>query len=269
MTYRADLDALRAKRDALRASTEDDPNAAESLRDIEREIERLAAEGRRALLRNVKVAAPCPAKWEFMVGTDRVRQCALCEKNVYDTRGLTADEILALLARDGDPACLRLHRRRDGTLITADCLIGRSDRRRRVAKASGVALAAAGLAAWSLTSEPARASLDRVPSDAPSFSLDDQRYFGAQDHQRDLAEEVEVFQGQAEWSPYEAHTQVADMTEAEREAWLNEQVDDLLRLLDERAAPSIGETAEGSRSDTASTPTLRSAADAADPRRLR
>ena len=63
-----------------------------------------------------------------MEGEGRVRDCYACEKKVYDLSGMTGDAILELLDREGEAPCVRMHRRRDGTLITADCLVGRRRR---------------------------------------------------------------------------------------------------------------------------------------------
>jgi hypothetical protein len=102
------------------------------------------------ILNNVRVASPCPAPWGEMEGDDRVRFCGLCKKNVYDFSTLTSAEAVALIERTGGNLCGRLYRRRDGTLITADCPVGarRSRRRRRLLAGAiaGLGLLAAG--AW-------------------------------------------------------------------------------------------------------------------------
>lgn len=92
----------------------------------------------RRLLARVRVAAPCPADWDGMVGDARVRHCALCDKKVFELRQMTAVEAMDLLASN-DSICARLYRRRDGTIITSDCEVGRKKRRRKI----GLALAGA------------------------------------------------------------------------------------------------------------------------------
>ena len=40
-------------------------------------------------LRNVKVASPCPADWDRMIGDERVRFCGQCELNVYNLSAMS------------------------------------------------------------------------------------------------------------------------------------------------------------------------------------
>jgi hypothetical protein len=108
------------------------------------------------MLDNVRVAAPCTARWEEMRGDDQVRFCGACAKNVYDLSSLTREAAEELLASKGEAPCVRFYRRYDGTILTQDCAVG--VRRRRVKRAVGVAvgmggvaaLAAAGLASMSM-----------------------------------------------------------------------------------------------------------------------
>ena len=39
------------------------------------------------MLDKIKIASPCSADWEQMEGTDHVRFCAECKKNVFDLFG--------------------------------------------------------------------------------------------------------------------------------------------------------------------------------------
>lgn len=99
------------------------------------------------LLERITIASPCHARWADMSGDARVRHCADCDRDVYDLSEMTADEATALLSREGPAACVRLHRRADGTVITSDCPVGRSQKRRRNLVAAGVAVAGSVLAA--------------------------------------------------------------------------------------------------------------------------
>lgn len=87
------------------------------------------------VLDQIQVASPCPASWEAMAGDDRMRFCASCSKHVYRLEGMSRAEILGLLQKAEGDVCVRLARRRDGTLITNDCPVGaeRARRRRRMA----------------------------------------------------------------------------------------------------------------------------------------
>lgn len=104
MAYRDDLDALRAKE-----------------KELERELDEVQRRlGRRDESLALGMTSPCDMPWSAMRGDDTVRFCDKCEKNVYDARGLTLDEIERLVSRT-EGACLRLLRRPDGTVVTADC----------------------------------------------------------------------------------------------------------------------------------------------------
>jgi hypothetical protein len=116
-------------------------------------------QGRRELplLENVSIAAPCKASWDEMVGDEHVRFCGQCEKNVYNLSSLARDEAEALLAAKEGTICVRLFRRTDGTVLTADCPVGVRRRRRRRAAFGAVGaglLAAAGLTARSQMTGP-------------------------------------------------------------------------------------------------------------------
>jgi hypothetical protein len=84
-------------------------------------------------LKVVRVARLCPAKWEEMAGDERVRFCSACRKNVYNLSAMTEAAALDLL-RSQREVCGLLYRRRDGTVLTADCPVGRQGFRRRVVR---------------------------------------------------------------------------------------------------------------------------------------
>ncbi|HJW33749.1 MAG TPA: hypothetical protein VJ505_10330 [Holophagaceae bacterium] len=86
-------------------------------------------------LANLQIASPCDASWADMTGDDRQRLCAQCDKHVYNVAQLTSTEVLALFEAQGPLPCLRLWRRADGTVLTADCPVGaRKVRGRRHAR---------------------------------------------------------------------------------------------------------------------------------------
>jgi hypothetical protein len=91
-------------------------------------------------LNDVRVAAPCPADWDQMIGDERVRFCGQCSLNVYDLSSMTRSDAESLIARNEGRLCLRFYRRSDGSIITKDCPVGLRAIRRRVsyvAKAIG------------------------------------------------------------------------------------------------------------------------------------
>jgi len=72
-------------------------------------------------LEDVRIASPCKASWRKMKGDDRVRNCAKCSLNVYNISEMTREEAAELITRSEGRLCIRLWRRRDGTVITKDC----------------------------------------------------------------------------------------------------------------------------------------------------
>ncbi len=75
-------------------------------------------------LRNVRVASPCPADWDRMIGGDRARFCGQCELNVYNLSAMSTPEAESLIARTEGRLCVRYYRRKDGSIITQDCPVG-------------------------------------------------------------------------------------------------------------------------------------------------
>lgn len=76
-------------------------------------------------LSTIYIAAPCDVGWENMTGDDKIRACSLCKKNVYNTSKLTNREAAKLiLDNTEDRICLRIYRRRDGTMMTENCPVG-------------------------------------------------------------------------------------------------------------------------------------------------
>lgn len=76
------------------------------------------------LLRETKVAAPCRARWGDMTGDNRVRFCAQCNKHVYNLSEMSAEAAEELIRSKEGKLCVRFYRRRDGTMLTANCPVG-------------------------------------------------------------------------------------------------------------------------------------------------
>ena len=152
--YRNDEDALKerlVRLEADLAATTARAAELESMRATEGALRREIAEirarltgsgGRRVSLEVVRVASPCPAKWSEMTGDEQVRHCAQCDKQVFDLSAMTRDEAERFVgerATDARPACIRIHRRADGRVITSDCPVGvRRRSRRRIAAVAAV-----------------------------------------------------------------------------------------------------------------------------------
>jgi hypothetical protein len=169
MSYRDSAAALRSRRETIARRLAESRHAAAEAREHEARVagleqdlaavDALLAEETReppSLLDDVRIASPCPARWEDMIGDDRVRFCGQCTKNVYNLSALPREEGEGLLrgaqtreAEGGAGLCVRVYRRSDGTVLTADCPEGTRRKKRRLAVfgAIGGGLMAAGAAA--------------------------------------------------------------------------------------------------------------------------
>src|SRR5688572_28666131 len=77
------------------------------------------------LLSQVKIASPCRERCEDMTGDDRSRFCGRCEKQVYNFSAMTTAEAEDLIRAKEGKLCGRFYRRKDGTMLTANCPVGR------------------------------------------------------------------------------------------------------------------------------------------------
>jgi hypothetical protein len=94
-------------------------------------------------LSNLRLGFACKERWEDMVGDDRVRACAGCDRQVFNLSAMTREEAEALLASRGLTPCVRFYRRPDGTVMTTDCPTSRPRSRSLAGVAAGATLAAA------------------------------------------------------------------------------------------------------------------------------
>ncbi len=83
------------------------------------------------LLDSVAIASPCPVSWDAMTGDDKARHCSTCDRQVYNIAALTTAEAAALIVAKEGKLCGRIFRRKDGTILTADCPVGHKTKRRR------------------------------------------------------------------------------------------------------------------------------------------
>lgn len=104
-------------------------------------------------LYTIKLDYVCPYGWNNMWGDDRIRFCGACEKNVYNISQLSKKDALALIARKEGDLCVTFYQRRDGTVVTQDCLsiLGTQTLRE---KYNILSLINAGLSAMALTLMP-------------------------------------------------------------------------------------------------------------------
>lgn len=86
------------------------------------------------LLDRVRIASPCSANWDAMYGNDRRRFCADCGLNVYNLTAMSKAEAESLLLNAEGRVCVRVYRRRDGSVITSDCPVGFAAMRRKAVR---------------------------------------------------------------------------------------------------------------------------------------
>jgi hypothetical protein len=88
-------------------------------------------------LSNLKIASPCPIRWEEMKGDDRARFCDHCDLHVYNISELTRRQAVALIEKTEGRLCGRIYRRADGSILTRDCPVGLRAIRKRFARIAG------------------------------------------------------------------------------------------------------------------------------------
>jgi hypothetical protein len=168
MTYRNDLDALAARQAALELEVQTKTRERD---DAARLLDEARTKAKLPILDNIRVATPCRADWNQMVGDARARMCLDCNKHVYNISGMTRDEAEALIIEKEGDLCVRYFQRADGTMLLADCEVGKQQKRnRRIVAASATAmLAGGGLFAWK---HPAK-ELERVKLESKLTPLEE------------------------------------------------------------------------------------------------
>lgn len=157
------LDARRRERSALDGETSRKTDELAKARTL---LDRLGKKRALPMLEDIRIASPCPADWNQMVGDDKSRFCKQCEKNVYNLSAMTREEAeLLVLSKEGN-LCVQLWKRADGTVITADCPVGLRRKRMRLAAviAVGSGLATSALAVFALFATAGEPPPPPVPS---------------------------------------------------------------------------------------------------------
>lgn len=150
MSYRDDLQALAARHDALATEVATKTRELDATRQL---LDDARQRARLPVLPNIRVATPCSADWNAMIGDERVRACGACNKHVYNLSDMTRDEAEALILEKEGRLCVRYFQRKDGTILLKDCTVGIAQKRKRRLFAAGAAavLAGGGFAAYRLT----------------------------------------------------------------------------------------------------------------------
>jgi hypothetical protein len=72
-------------------------------------------------LDSIAIPIACPVPWDAMRGDHRTRFCDKCSQHVHDVSELTRAEAIDLVTSGEKVPCLRIYRRPDGRVMTADC----------------------------------------------------------------------------------------------------------------------------------------------------
>lgn len=115
------------------------------------------------LLDAIDVAAPCTSEWDAMDGSDTVRFCGECRKNVYNLSHMTRPEAEQVVREHEGRVCVRFYRRHDGTLLTRDCPVGLRAIRRRIARRLAGVAAMIGAILFGRAGNPLAAQGDGSP----------------------------------------------------------------------------------------------------------
>ena len=124
--YRDDVEALAARHASL---TSEVAAKSRELEDARRLLHEAKARVNLPVLDNIQVASPCSASWAAMTGDERVRSCGACQKQVFNLSAMTRDEAQALIVEKAGTLCVRYFRRADGTIMLADCKVGKQHAR--------------------------------------------------------------------------------------------------------------------------------------------
>jgi hypothetical protein len=120
-----------------------------------------------SFVHDVRVASPCKADWDKMTGDERVRFCHACKLNVYNISEMTTDEAEKLIIEKEGRLCIRMYRRKDGTLLNMDCPIGKLTKRFNAAFGA-VSAALSFCAMWLMNGRP-------VASTSPNLEIENGR----------------------------------------------------------------------------------------------
>jgi hypothetical protein len=85
-------------------------------------------------INKIRVASPCSVPWESMTGDEQVRKCDDCGLNVHNLAAMSEAEIGRLIVNREGRLCIRLYKRRDGTILAQVCPTGVRGYRKRMAR---------------------------------------------------------------------------------------------------------------------------------------
>lgn len=148
LSLELELSAVQAKARELAGLKQAESELESNIDELRSKLAGMARRRSLPMLENVRVASPCSADWDAMIGDDRSRFCQHCQKDVYNISAMPRQEAEQFLRERTKETCIRVYRRTDGTVLTSDCPVGvKRARRRKAAVAVGGGLLAAGVLA--------------------------------------------------------------------------------------------------------------------------
>jgi hypothetical protein len=90
-------------------------------------------------LNNIKIASPCSADWNQMIGNERKRFCGSCKLNVYNLSDMSKIEAESFLMASEGRVCVKFFKRVDGTILTKDCPVGWAKVKQKVSRTATAA----------------------------------------------------------------------------------------------------------------------------------
>lgn len=154
-----ELAVIRETRHEIEALAQRESEVLSEITRLKEELAKFRAKQRLPLLDLAYVASPCKADWKDMVGDERTRFCQLCKKDVHNLSAMSFDEAETFLRELTGDACVRMYRRKDGTVMTNDCPVGVRNKR---VKGVAAALVGTGMAAVGASSMAQTGALDQV-----------------------------------------------------------------------------------------------------------
>lgn len=119
-----------------------------------------------------RLATPCQATWDSMVGTNQFRVCRECAKTVYDFTAMELPAAQALVyKREGQKDAVNFYRRKDGKFLTADCPVGVKRGRMMLMMVIGGVVVVVGIIAFMMLNPPSPPSVT-VLNSSPGVKSD-------------------------------------------------------------------------------------------------
>lgn len=163
-----ELAVIRETRHEIEALAQRESEVLSEITRLKEELAKFRAKAHLPLLDLAYVASPCKADWKDMVGDERTRFCQLCKKDVHNLSAMSFDEAETFLRELTGDACVRMYRRKDGTVMTNDCPVGVRNKR---VKGVAAALIGTGMAAVGASSMAQTGALAEVETSTHEMAV--------------------------------------------------------------------------------------------------